>query len=94
MKQSGQKEISLTDPESRLMKCGQGLDVCYIVETAVDSKNTLIVDYDVTVDARDRNELSKLAKNAKEALDVETLDITADKGFHKTSEIKKCFEVE
>ncbi|MDG6995071.1 MAG: IS1182 family transposase [Nitrososphaerota archaeon] len=93
MRKTGQKEISLTDHESRLMKCGQGLDVCYNVETAVDSKNSLIVDYDVTNDASDRNELSKLAKSAKKILVVERLDVTADKGFHKISEIKDCLEV-
>lgn len=78
MRKTGQKEISLIDRESRLMKCGQGLDVCYNVETAVDSKNSLIVDYDVTNNASDRNELSKLAKSAKKILVVERLDVTAD----------------
>ena len=50
MKQTGQKEVSLTDPESRLMKAGVGsrLDVCYNVESAVDSKNHLVCEYYVT----------------------------------------------
>ena len=37
MKESGKKEMTLNDPESRLMKAGRGLDVCYNVESAVDS---------------------------------------------------------
>ena len=48
MKQTGQKEVSLVDPDSRLMRVdSQRLDVCYNVQTSVDAKKHLIVDYDV-----------------------------------------------
>jgi hypothetical protein len=52
----------------------------------VDSKNHIIVEYEATNNASDNNSLSRMAKNAKEALRVKRLQVTADKG------IKKCVE--
>ena len=45
---SGERQISLTDPDSRAMPVAQGVDICYNVELAVDAKHKLIVAYDVT----------------------------------------------
>jgi transposase len=93
MKEAGQKEVSLTDPDSRLMKAdSQKLDVCYNVESAVDSKNHLVVDYDVTNDRNDRYQLARMAQKAKWTLEVERLDVTADKGFCTGIELKECEE--
>jgi hypothetical protein len=93
MKETGQKEVSLTDPDSRLMRVdSQKLDVCYNVESAVDSKNHMVVDYYATNISDDHNELARMAEAAKETLEVEKLDVTADKGFYKGEELKKCEE--
>jgi hypothetical protein len=93
MRETGQKEVSLTDPDSRLMRIdSQKLDVCYNVESAVDSKNHLVVDYETTNSSNDRNELAKMAEAAKETLEVEELDVTADKGFYDGKELKECEE--
>ena len=93
MKETGQREVSLTDPDSRLMMAGsQKLDVCYNAESAVDSKNHLVVDYDVTNEANDRYQLASMAKEAMETLEVEKLDVTADKGFCTGSELEECEE--
>jgi transposase len=93
MRETGQKEVSLTDPDSRLMRVdSQKLDVCYNVESAVDSKNHLVVDYDVTNISDDHNQLSKMAGAAKGTLEVEELDVAADKGFYKESVLKECEE--
>ena len=93
MRETGQKEVSLTDPDSRLMRVdSQKLDVCYNVESAVDSKNHLVVDYDVTNDSNDRNQLARMAQEAKLTLEVEELDVMADKGFCTRRELKECEE--
>ena len=94
MKEIGQKEISLTDPESRLMKVGVGhkLDVCCNVESSIDAKNHLAVEYDVTNSSNDQNELSRVAKGTKETLGVAKLDVTADRGFFDADEIKDCID--
>jgi transposase len=89
---TGQKEISLTDPDSRLMKSNGRLQVCYNTHSAFDSKNKLIVDYEVTNIAPDQGQLSKIAKAAKETLGVEHIEAVADAGFFSADDIKNCLE--
>jgi tetrahydromethanopterin S-methyltransferase subunit H len=45
----GESQLSLTDPDSRSMPMGQGTDVAYNTQIAVDSKYKLIVSINVTV---------------------------------------------
>lgn len=92
MKETGQKEVSLTDPDSRLMKNNQKLEVCYNTVTAIDSKNKLAVDYEVTNNAVDQGQLCPMAESAKEVLDVEHIDTTADMGFFNANDIKECLD--
>lgn len=93
LKQKGQKEISLTDPESRLMRVdNQKLDVCYNVQSVVDAKNHLVCDYGVTNSSSDYNQLSPMAESAKRALGVDRLNVAADSGYYDAEEIKKCIE--
>lgn len=48
--ESGETQISLTDPESRSMIYGRTTEVCYNVQTAVDSQHGLIVAHEVAND--------------------------------------------
>ena len=52
------------------MKVGQGTDVCYNVQTVVDSLHKLIVEHEVTNDPTDHGQLSKMAVRAKQILEV------------------------
>lgn len=91
--ESGEKQISLTDSDSRMMKVkGNGRDVCFNVQTAVDSKHKLVSDFDVTNEANDLNQLSNMSNKAKEASGVNKLGVVADAGYFKRDEIKKCAE--
>lgn len=92
LKETGEKQVSLTDPDSRMMKNNQKFDVCYNVQTTIDDKNNLIVDYEVTNDVNDIKQLNEMARKAKEVLDVESLDVLADKGYYNPEEIKKCVD--
>ncbi|HZK57710.1 MAG TPA: IS1182 family transposase [Clostridia bacterium] len=86
-------EISTTDPDSRLMATNNnGLDVCYNVQTVVDSKHKLVVDIDVTNNPTDHGMLSKMAVSAKEIFDVEELQTLADKGYYNAKDLKICEE--
>jgi hypothetical protein len=58
MKENDVTQKSITDPESRLMKNNGKLDVCYNVQTAVDSKSHLIADFTVTNNCNDMGLLS------------------------------------
>jgi transposase len=92
LNESGKDEISLTDPESRLMKSNGRLDVCYNAELAVDRKEKIIVNYDVVNEANDEQQLFPMAKDTKEVLGVEKLDMPADTGFVNFVQIKQCVE--
>ena len=91
MKTTGQKEISLVDPDSRLMRVdSQRLDVCYNIQTSVDAKQHLIVDYDVINNSTDHHQLTRDAKAAKQMLGVERLDVVSDKGFYVEKDVFDC----
>lgn len=60
------------------------------MQTAVDDKYSLIVDYELTNDAADNNHLSTMASAAKTTLGVEHLDICADAGYYDTVDLKIC----
>lgn len=89
---SGEKQISLTDADARLMKGRQGQHVGYNVQIAVDSKHKLVADYAVTNEGNDVNCLAELAQGAKRELGVETLKVCADRGYYNTRQIKTCEE--
>ena len=86
------KQISLTDPESRSMATsGRGSGVVgYNVQIAVDTEHYLIVHHEVTNVGSDRWQLASTATAAKEVLGVETLEAVADRGYFNGEEIKAC----
>lgn len=90
--ESGEKQISLTDAEARLMKGRQGQHVSYNVQIAVDSKHKLVADYAVTNEGNDVNCLAELAQGAQRELGVEELKVCADRGYYNTAQIKTCEE--
>lgn len=84
-------EISKVDPDSRQMKVNNnGMDVCYNVQTGVDGTNKLIVDFEVTNNPSDQNQLSEISIKSKEFFETETLECLADKGYYSAEDLKKC----
>ena len=86
------RQISLTDPDARSMATsgrGSGM-VGYNVQTAVDTRHHLIVAHEVTNVGHDRSQLHNIASQAKAALDVEALEVVADRGYFKSEEILAC----
>ncbi len=92
LKESKQNEVSLVDPDCRLMKNRGRIEPCYNGHVAVDDKNHLIVDYNVTNAPADNCQLSSIAKSAKETLEAERLDAVADKGYFSFVQIKDCVD--
>jgi transposase len=88
--ESGEKQISLTDADARLMKGRQGQHVSYNVQIAVDSKHKLVADYAVTNEGNDVNCLAELAQGAQRELGVAELKVCADRGYYNTAQIKTC----
>jgi transposase len=92
LKDIGESQISLTDSDARLMKTSKGSEVCYNVQTVVDSKHKLIAAYEVTNQGNDLGQLAQMAQQAKEALGVEILTVLADGGYFDGDTIKECEE--
>ena len=94
MLQTPDQQISLTDPDARSMATsgrGTGM-VGYNVQTAVDTKNHLIVAHEVTNTGHDHEQLYSMANKAKEALQTERLEVLADRGYFESAQIFACEE--
>jgi hypothetical protein len=73
-----------------MMSNGRGGDVCYNIQTAVDAKNKLVVEFEVTNAVNDSNLLSVMAKKAAQTLNVTKLAVVADEGYVSASDIVEC----
>ena len=93
---SEDKQVSLTDPDSRSMATS-GKDtgiVGYNVQAAVDTEHHLIVAHEVTNVGRDIHQLYNMSEQARTEMDVEKLDAVADRGYHEGGEIKACADAD
>ena len=68
---------------------GTGM-VGYNVQMAADTKHHLIVAHDVINVGHDRSELWPMAKQAREAVGKEKLEVIADRGYFSGAEILAC----
>ncbi len=87
LEESGSKEYSQTDPDSRRMK---KVGIGYNAQIAVDSKHHLIVEQNVVQEANDLNQLAPMSAAAKEALGGEALKVVADMGYYDHEQIARC----
>src|SRR5499427_4353113 len=89
---SPDQQISLTDPDSRSMATsGRGSGgLGYNVQVAVDTEHHLIVTHAVTNVGSDRSQLARVAKEAKAALQTNTLEAVAFRGYFNGGEIVAC----
>src|ERR1700686_1873143 len=86
------QQISLTDPDSRSMATsggGSGV-VGYNVQVAVDTEHHLIVPHEVTNVGSDRAQLARVAQATKAALQTDSLEAVADRGYFSGEEILAC----
>lgn len=90
LNESPDKQVSLTDPDRRSMMTRVTGIVGYNAQTAVDTQNHLIVTHEVTNVASDRDQLSSMAKQAREAIASEALSLVAGRGYFKSEEILAC----
>ncbi|MFY0614520.1 MAG: IS1182 family transposase [Hyphomicrobiaceae bacterium] len=90
------KQISMTDPDARSMTTsGRGSGVVgYNVQTAVDTKHHLIVAHVVTTSGSDRSQLAPMSKLTKQVLEVDKLDVVADRGYFSNKQILECADAD
>jgi transposase len=90
---NGGNEISTVDPDAHFMHQGgdgRSLDACYNVQTVVDSKHKLIVDFEVSTCPDDKGALPMMTERAKEIMGVDEISVAADKGYYDGDDIAEC----
>ena len=89
LEQSGEPQISTSDPQSRqLMIRNRVTEVAYSVQTTVDEKHKITLDYKVT-NENDSKAMGGMLRRAKVILGHSTFTALYDKGYHTGSEIKQ-----
>lgn len=89
---TGETQVSLSDPDAKSMTTTSRMPkiVGYNVQTAVEANHHLIVAHEVTTFGYDRDALSTMAIAARDAMEVDKLEVIADKGYYKSEEILAC----
>jgi len=92
---SDEKQISTTDSDARALPLKMSIvEVAYNLQSVVDDKHNLIVDYEVT-NKNDFSALAPLSIKAKQMLEIkddEQLTVLADKGYYSGKQIAACHE--
>jgi len=88
-------QISTSDPDARALPLHMRIvEVGYNLQSAVDHKHNLIVDYQVT-NRNDHRALAPMAIRSKDALQLDQDDILtvlADKGYHTGEQMQTCHD--
>ena len=93
LKESGESQISTTDPESRQIVIRNNItEVAYNVQTTVDAKNNIPIDYKVT-NQNDSRAMGNMVQRAKSILRTNEFTALYDKGYHTGSELKTAQEL-
>ena len=88
LKDSGEAQVSTSDPDSRQMIIRNNItEVAYNVQTSVDAKNKLLIDYKVT-NNNDSKAMGNMLQRAKSILRTNQFTALYDKGYHTGSEFK------
>jgi hypothetical protein len=89
LSESGEPQVSTSDPESRQLLIRNHItEVAYNVQTTVDEKNKITLDYKVT-NQNDSKALGGMLRRAKVILGHTAFTALYDKGYHTGSELKK-----
>jgi transposase len=85
--ETGEKQVSTSDPESRqIMIRGVISEVAYNIQSTVDAKNKLPIDYQVT-NENDSRAMGDMVRRAKTILKHNRFEVLFDKGYHKGKEL-------
>jgi transposase len=88
LKESGEPQISISDPESRQIMLRNNItEVAYNVQSMVDAKKYIPIDYKVT-NQNDSKAMGNMVQRVKSILRTNDFTVLYDKGFHTGSELK------
>jgi hypothetical protein len=93
LRESGESQVSTSDPDSRQMIIRNNItEVAYNVQTTVDAKNNLLIDYKVT-NCNDVKAMGNMLRRAKSILRTNEFTALYDKGYHTGSEFKMAHDL-
>jgi len=93
LKESGEAQVSTSDPDSRQMIVRNNItEVAYNVQSTVDAKNKLLIDYKVT-NCNDSKAMGNMLQRAKSILRTNQFTALYDKGYHTGSEFKTAHDL-
>lgn len=87
LKETGENQLCVTDPDAKSMKNNGKHEVCFNVQTVVDSKYKLIIDCDTVNDVNDQGQLSNMGKKIKQVFRDQKTTILADTGYYNYLEM-------
>ncbi|MCK5451014.1 MAG: IS1182 family transposase, partial [Candidatus Omnitrophica bacterium] len=88
LEETGDVQISTSDPDSRQMITRNNItEVAYNVQSTVDAKNNIPIDYKVT-DTNDSKAMGPMLRRAKSILKTNNFTALYDKGYHTGSEFE------
>ncbi len=88
LEETGEKQISTSDPESRHMITRNNItEVAYNIQSTVDKKNKIPIDYKVT-DTNDGKAMGNMLRRAKSILGTNKFTALYDKGYHTGTEFE------
>ncbi len=88
--ESGEDQLSPTDPDARAMHSTRRVGVGCNIQIVVDVKHKLIVEQEVHSKVSDLGLLTETAVAARQDLMVDQIDTVADKGYFKFEDIAAC----
>ena len=90
LKESGEPQVSTSDPESRQMIIRNNItEVAYNVQSTVDGKYCLPIDYKLT-NTNDSKAMGNMLQRAKSILRTNEFTALYDKGYHTGTEFKRA----
>ncbi len=87
LEETGEKQVSTSDPEARqLVIRGVVTEVCYNVQSTVDAKNKIPIDYKVT-NKNDKQAMTDMVKSAIDIIGSNEFNAVFDKGYYTAEQI-------
>lgn len=90
MNESGENELSEVDPDARLMGNNRGgVIMAYNVQSAVDSKAHIVLDYDVSLNPSDQSQLGNMVRKIRKRFRLKGFTVLADKGYYNGEDLAR-----
>jgi len=90
LEKSGENELSVVDPDARLMGNNRGgVEMAYNVQSAVDGKHDIIVAFDVSMNPSDQHQLGPMVKRVQRTLKIKRFTVLADKGYYNGQDLRQ-----